>query len=131
VAALFSPLPVSYPVAVWKLHALTFVAGEVNADGYSGYLANKTINGIIAQQENCATVVLEHRFYGLSNPYPDLSVKSFRVHTIQQAIGDLDYFAKNVKLPMPNGANVKPAYTPWVLVGGSYAGEWLHEPIKL
>jgi hypothetical protein len=96
--------------------------GEGNADGYDGYLTNRTINGQIAQQQNCATIVLEHRFYGLSNPYPDLSVKSLRVHTIQQAIDDFDYFAKNVNLPMPGGDKVKPDTTPWVLVGGSYSG---------
>jgi hypothetical protein len=29
--------------------------------GYTGYLTNVTINGQIAQQHNCATVVIEHR----------------------------------------------------------------------
>ena len=90
--------------------------------GYEGYLTNTTINGQIAQQQNCATIVMEHRFYGESNPYNDLSVKSFQVHTIQQAVDDLDYFAKNVKLAMPGGDNVAPGKAPWVLVGGSYAG---------
>ena len=90
--------------------------------GYTGYLTNRTINGQIAQQENGATIVLEHRFYGLSNPYPDLTVKSLRLHTIQQAIDDLEYFAKNVKLAMPGGDAVAPGKAPWVLVGGSYSG---------
>lgn len=89
---------------------------------YTGYLTNLTINGLIAQQEKGATIVLEHRYYGLSNPYPDLSVESLQYHTIQQAIDDLEYFAKNVVLPMPNGANVSPDKAPWILVGGSYAG---------
>ncbi|TFK43800.1 serine carboxypeptidase S28-domain-containing protein [Crucibulum laeve] len=96
--------------------------GEVNADGYSGYLTNRTINGLIAQQQNGSTIVLEHRFYGLSNPFPDLSVKSLRVHTIQQAIDDLEYFSKNVNLPMPNGDNLTPDKAPWILIGGSYSG---------
>ncbi|KAJ3511571.1 hypothetical protein NLJ89_g4020 [Agrocybe chaxingu] len=96
--------------------------GEVNAEGYSSYLTNRTIPGLIAQQQNGSTVVLEHRFYGLSNPYPDLSVKSFRVHTIQQAIDDLEYFAKKVHLPMPGGDSVTPDKAPWILVGGSYSG---------
>ncbi|KAF9057889.1 peptidase S28 [Panaeolus papilionaceus] len=96
--------------------------GETSADGYSGYLANRTITGMIAQQQNGSVIVLEHRFYGLSNPYPDLSVKSFRVHTIQQAIDDLEYFAKNVNLPQPDGDKVTPDRAPWVFVGGSYPG---------
>ncbi|TBU33004.1 peptidase S28, partial [Dichomitus squalens] len=99
-----------------------FTPGESNADGYSGYLTNRTINGQIAQQQNGSAIVLEHRFYGLSNPYPDLSVASLKVHTIQQAIDDLEYFAKNVKLPQPNGDKVAPGQAPWVLVGGSYSG---------
>ncbi|KAL1741263.1 serine carboxypeptidase S28-domain-containing protein [Schizophyllum fasciatum] len=96
--------------------------GEANADGYDGYLTNRTINGLIAQQQNGSTIVLEHRFYGFSNPYPDLTVASLRVHTIQQAIDDLVYFAENVKLPMPNGDQLGPDNAPWVLVGGSYSG---------
>lgn len=90
--------------------------------GYTGYLTNRTINGRIAQQQNGATIVLEHRFYGLSNPYPDLSSQSFRVHTIEQAVQDLVYFAKNVKLPMPGGDAVTPDQAPWILIGGSYSG---------
>ncbi|KAK7062118.1 peptidase S28 [Favolaschia claudopus] len=99
-----------------------FTPGEANASPYSGYLTNSTINGQIAQQESGAAVVLEHRFYGLSNPRPDLSVESLKLHTLQQAIDDLEYFTKNVVLPMPNGAKLTPATTPWILVGGSYSG---------
>ena len=44
------------------------------------------------------------------------------MHTIQQAIDDLVYFAQNVNLPMPNGDNLGPEKAPWVLVGGSYSG---------
>ncbi|TFY82703.1 hypothetical protein EWM64_g1305 [Hericium alpestre] len=99
-----------------------FTPGEGNAQPYTGYLTNATINGQIAQQNNGATIVLEHRFYGLSNPYPDLSAASLKYHTIQQAIEDLVYFAENVKLPMPGGDDVVPDKAPWVLVGGSYSG---------
>lgn len=75
-----------------------------------------------AQQQNGSTIVLEHRFFGLSNPHPDLSVESLKVLNIQQAIDDLEYFAKNVNLPMPGGDSVTPDKAPWILVGGSYAG---------
>ncbi|KAI0959110.1 hypothetical protein AcW1_004037 [Taiwanofungus camphoratus] len=96
--------------------------GETNADGYEIYLTNETINGLIAEQENGATVVLEHRFYGYSNPYQNLSVESLQVHTIEQATKDLAYFANNVQLPMPGGDHVTPAEAPWILIGGSYSG---------
>lgn len=71
---------------------------------------------------NGAVVLFEQRFFGESNPYPDLSVESYRVHTLEQAIDDLEYFSKNVKLPMPGGDNVGPTSAPWILVGGSYSG---------
>jgi len=96
--------------------------GETNAEEYTGYLTNRTINGQIAQQEHGATIVIEHRFFGESNPYPDLSEKSLRLLTIQQAIDDLEYFTKNVALPMPGGNSVKPGQAPWILIGGSYSG---------
>jgi hypothetical protein len=74
--------------------------------------------GLIAQPNHGATIVLEHRFFGLSNPYPDLSSSSLAVHTIDQAIEDLAYFATNVHLPFPkdveDGSNVKPQTNPWV-----------------
>ena len=88
---------------------------------FTGYLTNDTLNGLLAQQSG-ATIVLEHRFFGLSNPYPDISPQSLAVLTIQQAIEDLVYFTRNVNLPMPGGDKVKPDTTPWILVGGSYSG---------
>ncbi|KAH9920151.1 peptidase S28 [Fomitopsis serialis] len=96
--------------------------GEGNAEGYESSLVNSTINGMIAQELNGSTIVLEHRFYGYSNPYDNLSVESLQYHTIQQAIDDFEYFAYNVKLPMPGGDHVTPDEAPWILIGGSYAG---------
>ncbi|KAG5648816.1 hypothetical protein DXG03_000165 [Asterophora parasitica] len=96
--------------------------GEGNADGYFSYLTNRTINGQLAQQQNGSTIVIEHRFYGFSNPRPDLSVESLKLHTIQQAIDDLVYFAKTVNLPMPGGDQITPDKAPWILIGGSYSG---------
>ncbi|KAH9853292.1 peptidase S28 [Lenzites betulinus] len=87
--------------------------GESDASVAIGYLSNLTITGIMAERFNGAVVILEQRFFGESNPYPDLSVKSFRVHTLEQAIDDLEYFSKN---------NVAPGNAPWILAGGSYAG---------
>lgn len=95
--------------------------GETNADGYYVYLSNISIFGLIAQQERGCTIILEHRFYGLSKPYPELTEENLRVHTIQQAIDDLVYFAQNVRLPMPNGDNIGPDKAPWILAGGSYS----------
>ncbi|KZV68145.1 peptidase S28 [Peniophora sp. CONT] len=96
-----------------------FTPGEANAAPYTGYLTNRTINGQIAQQQGGATIVLEHRFFGLSNPYDDLTVKSLQLLTLEQSVDDLEYFVKNVKVPAPIEDASK---APWVLVGGSYSG---------
>ena len=95
---------------------------DLFALGLWPYLTNQTIIGQIAQQEHGAGVLLEHRFFGLSNPYPNLTDASLSVLTVQQSIDDLEYFVNNVKLAMPGGDNVKPDTAPWILVGASYAG---------
>ena len=69
-----------------------------------------------------ACVVLEHRYFGKSLPYKDLSEKHLQVLTIQQSIEDLAYFAQKVKLPAPIGY-AHPDTNPWVIVGSGYAGE--------
>ena len=43
--------------------------------------------------------------------------------TVQQAIDDLEYFAKTANLPMPGGDKVGPGKAPWILVGRSYSGK--------
>ena len=96
--------------------------GQQRSIAYTAYLTNSTINGQIAQQEHGATIILEHRYFGLSNPFSDLSVPNLKYHTIRQAIEDLAYFAQNVQLPMPGGDSVAAPNTPWILVGGSYSG---------
>lgn len=89
--------------------------------GYSQYLTNKTLHGAMAQSTNGSVILLEHRFFGLSNPRPDLSSESLKLLTIEQSIEDLVYFAENVVLPQPNGHRLKPTQAPWILVGGSYS----------
>jgi len=96
-------------------HTCTFL-------GYSGYPTNQTIHGQIAKREGGATIVVEHRFYGSSYPYPNLSAKNFKVHTLNQAIEDFDHFTKNAKLTFPGGNQVRPDKAPWIFVGGGCSG---------
>ncbi|KAJ2930761.1 hypothetical protein H1R20_g6344, partial [Candolleomyces eurysporus] len=96
---------------------------DIPPDG-SLSMTNTSIAGAIAQATRGAVVMVEHRFYGESNPFPDLSVDSLRFHTISQALQDFVYFARNVKLAMPggDGEGIRPHRSPWIFVGGSYAG---------
>ncbi|KAF8520564.1 serine carboxypeptidase S28-domain-containing protein [Gautieria morchelliformis] len=93
-----------------------------NAASFTGYLTNATIKGLISQANNGSTVVLEHRFFGLSNPIDNLEDESLQLLTIDQAAKDLTYFAKNVHLPQPNGDKINADAVPWILVGSSYSG---------
>ncbi|KAK7053371.1 hypothetical protein VNI00_003997 [Paramarasmius palmivorus] len=111
----------------WEYHKpggpiILTTPGESNAEDSWKYLTNLTINGQFAQNFSGATIVIEHRFFGDSNPQPDLSEESLKYLTIQQSMDDLVYFAKNVKLPMPGGDQVPPNKVPWILIGGSYSG---------
>lgn len=86
------------------------------------YVTNASIAGMIAQELRGATVALEHRYFGESQPCSNLSTTNLKYHTIQQAIDDLDYFAYHVNLPMPDGHHVTPNEAPWILLGCSHAG---------
>ncbi|KIM46744.1 hypothetical protein M413DRAFT_440323 [Hebeloma cylindrosporum] len=99
--------------------------GEGNAELEEGFsLTNATLQGAFAQTNAGATIVLEHRFFGQSNPFPQMNVQTLAVHNVAQAIEDLAYFAQNVILPMPGGNTdaIRPHKVPWVLSGGSYSG---------
>ncbi|KAG2127939.1 peptidase S28 [Suillus bovinus] len=101
---------------------ILMMPGEGNAEGAEIFITNSTINGLIAQKQNGAAIIIEHRFFGYSNPYDDLTSQSLALLTIQQAIDDIEYFAKTADLPMPGGDAVKPGQAPWILVGGTYEG---------
>ncbi|KAK1218112.1 hypothetical protein PQX77_019211 [Marasmius sp. AFHP31] len=98
---------------------ILYSPGESNAEGYTSRLTNSSVTGHMAQIFNGATVVLEHRFYGFSNPVENLKGSTLaKYHTIEQAMGDLEYFVKNVDLPMEVGEGK----VPWILAGCSYMG---------
>jgi len=60
---------------------------------------------------------LEHRFYGLSQPFADLSVDSLAYLTSEQALADAAYFRDFAMHQYQ-----LPASTSWVSFGGSYSG---------
>ncbi|KAF9026495.1 hypothetical protein BDZ89DRAFT_1067591 [Hymenopellis radicata] len=73
-------------------------AGEQNADS--------NIVSLVAQAATGASIALEHRFFGQSNPYPDLSEESLKYLTLQQNIDDMVYLAQNIVLPMEGGDSI-------------------------
>ncbi|KAH8896497.1 serine carboxypeptidase S28 [Thozetella sp. PMI_491] len=101
---------------------ILFTPGEVEADGYQAYLTNRTLLGNYAQTVGAAVILLEHRYWGESSPYKVLDTKALQHLTIENAVHDLNHFARNVKLPFDTTGATNAPKAPWVNVGGSYSG---------
>lgn len=100
---------------------ILFTPGEIAAEDYTPYDTNLTINGLLAQKIGAAMILLEHRYWGTSSPYTELTTANMTYLTLENAIADLNYFASTVKLPFAKApSNAKDV--PWVLIGGSYSG---------
>lgn len=74
----------------------------------------------ICQELNCLFTVVEHRYYGASQPFPDWSVDNLKYLNSSQALADLDYFIKvlNKHIGDVYGAGIHK----WLTIGGSYPG---------
>ncbi|KAH8423270.1 putative serine peptidase [Aspergillus melleus] len=101
---------------------ILFTPGEVAADGYQGYLTNKTLTGHYAQEVQAAVVLVEHRYWGGSSPYKNLTAETLQYLTLEQSILDFTHFAKTVQLQFDNSTRSNAQRAPWVFVGGSYSG---------
>lgn len=99
-----------------------FTPGETAAEGYEGYLTNRTLVGTIAQNVTGAVVMIEHRYYGESSPFQDLTVKNLQYLTLKNAIADMTHFARTVKLSFDKDGRTNAPRAPWVMAGGSYSG---------
>jgi pimeloyl-ACP methyl ester carboxylesterase len=66
-----------------------------------------------AKQNKAYYIALEHRYYGVSNPVPDLSTHNMRYLSSEQALADAAVFVETMQK----------TYTgPWVVFGCSYSG---------
>jgi len=73
----------------------------------------------MAQKYNARVFVLEHRYYGLSQPFDNLETKNLRWLNSEQALEDLANFIVWAKSDA--GLGIGPN-RPWVCIGGSYPG---------
>lgn len=95
---------------------------ESDADRQVWYTANQTADGYLAQEIKGAAIVIEHRYYGDSSPYQELTAKTLQYLTLDQSMQDLIYFANNVKLHFDEDGGTHPSRAPWIYSGGSYPG---------
>lgn len=97
--------------------------GEQGAENFNKtYLTTSRLPGLFAQQVGGAVVIMEHRYWGGSSPFENLTTENMQYLTLDNSIKDNIYFAKNVKLPFDNSGKSAPNKAPWVFSGGSYPG---------
>ncbi|KAG8898767.1 hypothetical protein FRB99_007177 [Tulasnella sp. 403] len=102
--------------------------GEQSADGFDLELTSLgSLQRALMESIGAAGVVIEHRYWGLSSPFQNLTTDNMKYLFLNQAIEDTKYFAENVQLPWsrnnaPTVASSHPADVPWVHMGCSYPG---------
>ena len=101
---------------------ILFTPGEVNVTHYASYLGTNRTTGVLAEKIGAATIVLEHRYWGVSSPFDDLTTENLQYLTLENAIKDLTHFAKTAQLPFATHFSSNADAVPWVLMGGSYSG---------
>ncbi|KID86422.1 serine peptidase [Metarhizium guizhouense ARSEF 977] len=93
------------------------------------YATKDSLAGRFAQTTGGAAIVLEHRYWGKSSPFNNLTTTNLQYLNLDNAIQDIIYFAHNVEQPFDLGGTSKPSKAPWVLTGCSYSGAlaaWTH-----
>eukprot|EP01101_Sappina_pedata_P003571 TRINITY_DN1431_c0_g1_i1.p1 TRINITY_DN1431_c0_g1~~TRINITY_DN1431_c0_g1_i1.p1 ORF type:complete len:485 (-),score=196.03 TRINITY_DN1431_c0_g1_i1:96-1550(-) len=68
-----------------------------------------------AQKYGALQIALEHRYYGISAPLPDLSTENLQYLSSQQALADAALFVESIK-------NKYNPNSPVIIFGGSYPG---------
>ncbi|KAK0615372.1 peptidase S28 [Bombardia bombarda] len=97
--------------------------GEQSATGFNRtYTTTARLGGLFAKEMGGAVVIQEHRYWGESSPYQNLTVKNLQYLTLENSIKDLTYFARNWVPPFDTTGGSKPSEAPWVFSGGSYPG---------
>lgn len=111
-----------YDATYYKPGGPVFVllSGETSGVNRLPYLQKGIVNQV-AQATSGLGVILEHRYYGTSHPFSNVSTENLRFLSTEQSLAEIDYFARNVKFAGIN-ADLTAPKTPWIVYGGSYAG---------
>ena len=98
---------------------VVFIApSESNITSYDSYtyMTTERLSGVVAKEIGAATIVLEHRYWGFSSPYTNLTTENLKFLTLENSIYDLTNFARNVKLPFDSNGSSNADSAPWVRV---------------
>ncbi|PIB01738.1 putative serine protease EDA2 [Cercospora beticola] len=100
---------------------VVFLPGESPIDKY-GIITQAEFStvGVIAENLGAATIILEHRYFGSSFPYSNLTKVNLQYLTVDNALKDVVRFAQNFIAPWTNDPSTAED-VPWILIGGSYS----------
>ena len=93
-------------------------AGELTGEDFLADL-QIGLHHELAKATNGIAVLLEHRYYGHSLPVLVRNVEAFRFLTVEQAMADQAYFARNIVFPGKEHLNLTAPNTPWFAIGFS------------
>ncbi|CAL9044719.1 probable serine protease EDA2 [Musa acuminata AAA Group] len=76
----------------------------------------------LAEKFGAAIVSIEHRYYGKSTPYKELTTENLKYLSSKQAIFDLAVFRQYYQELLNAKYNVSETENRWFVIGGSYSG---------
>ncbi|TRM64169.1 serine carboxypeptidase S28-domain-containing protein [Schizophyllum amplum] len=94
--------------------------GETSGEGRLPFLDTGIVE-ILTRATGGVGVILEHRYYGETQPVQNLTTDSLRFLNNEQSAADSAHFMANVKFDGIDEDLTAPG-TPWIYYGGSYAG---------
>ncbi|KAL2824717.1 serine carboxypeptidase S28-domain-containing protein [Aspergillus pseudoustus] len=100
---------------------IVIAAGETDGTDRFPFLSQGIVTQL-AKAYNGLGVILEHRYYGESFPFADLTLKNIRFLSTEQSLADYAYFAQHAVFPGLEEHDLTASATPWIAYGGSYAG---------
>jgi len=98
---------------------ILYIAGEAPQETGAGIDDEASV---IAKQNNALVLTLEHRYFGKSMPFNDLSTPHLKYLTIYQVLEDLNSFVVWYQREKINAVFNKTTRNKALCIGGSYAG---------
>ncbi|PYH92963.1 hypothetical protein BO71DRAFT_455971 [Aspergillus ellipticus CBS 707.79] len=106
---------------------MLYDVGETNAEAtaYAHLTSSLSFFKLMLEEFHAMGIVWEHRYYGESTPDSidyDTPPEIFEYLNTKQSLADIPYFARNFSRESHPDLDLTPEGTPWIMVGGSYAG---------
>ncbi|XP_014550167.1 hypothetical protein COCVIDRAFT_116260 [Bipolaris victoriae FI3] len=98
-----------------------YTPGQHAATDRLHYLTDTTLPGLVAKEVRGAVVLVEHRYFGESQPFSNLSTANLQYLTLDQVLADFVHFARTVDLPFDLSGQSHPSRAPWIWIGNSYS----------